>query len=115
MHRTNAMNEYFAQQIAACNARQAALFTDGRADEAAFEKIRANVFDIFRTILSVAQKTAGDPKGFFLKKLDEIPANWASAREKALAHGDENAAHIETIKLETKDTIRAEFLRIWEE
>lgn len=114
MHSIDAMNDYFVRQIAVCKDRQAALVSDDRTDEANFEKIRANVYDIFRTILSVAQKMA-DPKAFFLKKLEEIPANWVSAKKAALSHGDEAAAHIETIKLETKDAIRAEFLRIWEE
>ena len=36
------------------------LRADDRADEAAFEKIRANVYDSFRTVLSVAEKTCGD-------------------------------------------------------
>ena len=114
MYPTDVMTAYFDRQIAACKDRQAALASDSRTDEANFEKIRANVFDIFRTILSVAQKMA-DPKAFFLKKLEEIPANWVSAKKAALAHGDDAAAHIETIKLDTKDAIRAEFLRIWEE
>ncbi len=48
------MNSYFDEQIAACAARSQALLADDRTDESNFEKIRANVYDIFRTMLSVA-------------------------------------------------------------
>ena len=46
------INRYFDEQIAACAARSQALLADDRTDESNFEKIRANVYDIFRTMLS---------------------------------------------------------------
>ncbi len=47
------MNNYFENQIALCKRKEKDLLEDDRADEASFQKIKANVYDIFRTILSV--------------------------------------------------------------
>ena len=55
-------------QIAACQARQKSLLSDDRGDEAVFEKVRTNVYDICRTLLAVAARTCeGEAAGrFFL-------------------------------------------------
>ena len=39
----------------------------------------------------------------------QIPAAWVQAREKAFAHGDENRAHLEQIKLSMAEDIRCAF------
>ena len=54
------LDRWFEEQIALCGQRRQALLADDRADEATFEKIRANVYDIFRTVLSVALLPAAD-------------------------------------------------------
>ena len=63
------MKPYLEERIAACRQKEAALVADSRADEAVFEKIRANVHDIFRTVLSVAEKPlARDTTGYWRVK-----------------------------------------------
>lgn len=113
LEKIDAMNEYFDLEIVACNARRDALLADSRADEADFEKIRANVFDIFKTILKVAEKTP-DVRAFFETKAEEIPTNWQESYDKAKMHGDELKMHNECIKIDAITEIRAEFLRVWE-
>ena len=54
--KTAKMDRWLEEKIRRCGRRSQTLRADDRADEAAFEKIRANVYDIFRTILSVAEK-----------------------------------------------------------
>lgn len=112
------METYFTQKITGCTAQFAQLTADNRADEADFQKIRANVYDIFRTILSVAIKTKGsDPaavRSFFLEKTEQIPVNWSKAYALASANGDGMRACIEEIKLDTVKEIRAAFLCTWE-
>ena len=79
----------------------AALATDSRADEANFEKIRANVFGIFRAVLETAVKTKGEcPEAleFFSAKLREIPASWRGALEKAK---NSESAYVEKLKLDS--------------
>lgn len=100
------LHAFLTDQAAACKTRAAALTADDRCDEAIFEKIRANVYEIFSSVLTAA-RNADDPAAFFRARLDAIPANWASARERALAHGDETRAHTETVKLEVVEAIRA--------
>jgi len=67
----------------------------------------------------VAEKTCqNDPdamKMFFLKKTEQIPANWVVAHAKANDHGDEIKMQIEQIKLDTVAEIRQVFEQIWEE
>ena len=112
------MNTYFEEQIALCARRREALLSDDRSDEANFEKIRANVFDIFRTILSVAVKTGKTEKAvgrFFLLRAEQIPASWKFSLDTAIRHGNAVKVQIESIKLAAMDEIRKTFLEIWEE
>lgn len=113
-----ALHVWFGDQIRACKENQEKLYLDERTDEANFEKIRANVYDIFRTILSVAVENGkGDReavKRFFMEKTEKIPANWIAAYDKANQHGDEEQMQIETIKLDTVQEIKQKFLAVWE-
>ena len=112
------LNGYFNDQIAVCDRRNKELLADARVDEASFEKVKANVYDIFRTILSVAVKTGkGDPgavQRFFIQKAEQIPSNWAVSYEKAKEHHDAVKIQIEQIKLDTIQEIRENFAKIWE-
>ena len=114
----NAVFVYFNEEIAACQQRQKELLADNRADEATFMKIRANVFEIFKTVLSVAIRTvksgsSAEIKDFFLRKTEQIPANWKIAYAKAAEHGDVEKIHYESIKLEAIAEIRETFIKIW--
>ena len=93
------------EQAEACKARADALTADNRQDEAVFEKIRGNVFEIFTAVLNAARKQS-DPADFFRRQLTAIPANWEAALEKAEAYGDEAKAHTERIKLDAVRAIR---------
>lgn len=113
------LNNYFDRQIALCEQCNQELLADDRADEAAFEKIKANVYDIFRTVLSAAVKSHGDDaeavKRFFLLRIEQIPSNWAAACRKAMEHDDAVKMQIEQIKLDTVSEIRKTFETVWEE
>ena len=112
------LNRWFDEKTALCSKRNQELNEDGRADEAIFEKVKANIYDVFRTVLSVAVKTGnGDEdavKGFFVQRAEQIPAEWGAALEKAREHNDIARMQTEQIKLDTIHEIRAEFARIWE-
>lgn len=113
------LNGYFDKEISLCEQRSKNLLADDRADEAAHEKIKANVYDIFRTILSVAVKTGkGDPEAvsrFFFLKIQQIPSNWTTAYDQARQHDDTVKMQVEQIKLDTVSSIRETFTTIWEE
>ncbi len=113
------LNSYFDKQISLCKQCNKNLLTDERMDEANFEKVKANVYDIFRTIFSVAVKNSkGDfeaIKRFFILKIEQIPSNWVIAYNTAKQHDDTVKMQIEQIKLDTVSEIRQMFITIWEE
>ncbi len=106
----NQINTYFEERIAACQAAAAALNADNRADEAVFEKIRMNVFDIFRTVYNAGEKVSGgDPAkqlNFLRHRLEEISASWRTSLEMAQSYDNTEKAHIEQLKLNVVDEIR---------
>ena len=112
------LNRWFDEKTALCSKRNQELNEDGRADEAIFEKVKANIYDVFRTVLSVAGKTgngnADAVKSFFTQRAEQIPAAWAAALEKAKEHNDTVRMRTEQIKLDTVHEIREEFAKIWE-
>lgn len=112
------LNRYFEEQIAMCNQRNKKLLDDERTDEATFEKVKANVYDIFRTIFSVAVKTSkGEPdavRRFFVQKIEQIPSSWVTAYDKAKQHNDTVKMCLEQIKLDTIGEIKENFAKTWE-
>ena len=116
--KVNKLNGWFEEKIALCNRRNRELNKDERADEAIFEKIKANIYDVFRTVLSVAVKTGKEDadavKTFFVQRAEQIPAGWAVALEKAREHNDTVRMQTEQIKLDTVQEIREKFSKIWE-
>lgn len=109
--------KFFEEQIALCEQRGGQLLADGREDEATFEKIKGNIYDIFRTVWAVAVKSCADDEqveGFFRLRLEQIPASWLMAYEKAKEHDDVSKMHLEQTKLDAVQRIREEFTRIWE-
>lgn len=111
--------EYLAEMIANCDRCRSELIDDGREDEADFQKIQANVYDISKTILAVAVKTQGHDaeavKTFFLKKTEQLLSNWVLSGEAAMTHGDAERICVENIKLEAIQKIRKVFMQVWEE
>ena len=110
---------YLDEQIAACRQRGKLLAADDRQDEGNFEKVRANVYEIFKTILSVSERLCGKDESakrdFFLQKIEQIPASWTASSEKAKQNGDVAKMHIESIKLDTIQEIKGMCMQIWEE
>ena len=110
---------YLDEQIAACRQRSKLLAEDDRMDEGNEEKVRANIYEIFKTSLSVAEKVCGKDefvkKRLFLQKAEQIPASWMTSYEKAEQHGDVEKMHIESIKLDTIREIKDMCMQIWEE
>lgn len=98
------------ERIADCAAQEKILKSDGRADEAVHVQIQSNVYGIFRSVHTALK---GD-RALVLDRLAKIPTAWEKHLALAEAHGDSAAAHIERIKLQTVEEIRA-FLTAQEE
>lgn len=99
------LHAFLTEQAALCKERAAVLTADDRRDEAVFEKISGNVYEIFTAVLNTARNQA-EPLAFFRRQLDAIPANWQASLEKARAHGDEGKVHTEALKLEAVRAIQ---------
>ena len=110
---------YLEEQAGACQQRGKLLTEDGRVDEGNFEKIRANAYEIFKTILSVGERLYGADeeaqRDFFLQKIEEIPVSWADSYEKARENGDAEKMHIESVKLDAIREIKEMCAQIWGE
>ena len=115
--RQQKFERWLEQQAAACRQRGKLLAQDDRIDEANFEKIRANVYEIFQTILSAAQRACGNDasarRNFFDQRARQIPAGWEASYETAKQNGDAEKMHVETIKLDTIREIREKCVQIW--
>ena len=109
---------YLDDAIARCAEQEKALIADERKDEAIFEKIRANVYNIYRTILGVAMQNCDEDadkiRERFMKQIEHIPASWNASYEAARQHNDTAKAQIEEIKLAVVREIKTEFTKIWE-
>lgn len=110
---------YFDEQITACQQRSKMFAEDDRMDEGNFEKIRENVYEIFKTILSAAERVCEKDelakRAFFLQKAEQIPTSWRTSYETAKQNGDVRKMHIESIKLDTIQEIKDMCMQIWEE
>ena len=109
---------YLDERIASCKQHSKLLAEDERMDEGNFEKVRANVYEIFKTILSVAERVCGKDdlakRRFFLQKAEQIPTSWTTSYEKAKQNGDVKKMHVESIKLDTIQEIKDMCMQIWE-
>ena len=87
----------------------ARLKAQGRADDAAFQSVRANIYDacgaVSRTLMS--RPGAGFPA--VRKQFENFRALWGTALEKAKQHGDIKGIAVEETKLAALEDIMARF------
>ena len=110
---------FFDERMEGCRERQRRLQGEDRGDEANFERIRENVYDIFKTVVSVAVKKCGGDcrkaREFFEERLEGIPSKWESSFEKAKRFDDVEKMHVESVKLEVVKDVKENISRIWGE
>ena len=113
-----ALDQYLENRMQACRKHAAMLTEEVRTDESVLGVVQENIYDIFRTILAVAEEKCGGDEAkfceFFQSNTLQIPGNWQASLQNARAQNDVEMAHLERIKLETVNEIRTEFARIWE-
>lgn len=105
------LNGWFEKQMAACGDEQKKLLFDDRADEANLMKVKANVFEICKTVFGVFKKVKPADKFAeeYLKKLEEFKTLWEASRKKADEHGDTEKSVVEHIKLEALVEVENKF------
>ena len=97
---------------------------DDRKDDADLEKIKINIYQIFRTLfLSDIRQLEGKNLagiediaiyGGFLQRFETIPANWRISLDKAIEHGDTTKQVIEEQKLEVANELKERFLTMFD-
>ncbi|QSX04830.1 hypothetical protein JYG23_08950 [Sedimentibacter sp. zth1] len=103
------------------------LIKDNRKDEADLEKIKANIYDIFTTMVTATEKQINNKKILseeekyndfcisYLKIFDKIPASWRAKLEKAKKNNAVIESVIEEVKLSVADELRNIFKKLMEE
>ena len=85
---------------------------DNRFDEAKFEKVKTNVYDIYTKMFNISVRSE-DVVTSFKRFLSNIPKNWYESLEKAKYNNDFETEHIEQVKIETKNLIEELFEGIY--
>ena len=92
-----------------------ALAGEGRQDEAILERIRGNVFGIFVSVTQAAMKNANGEDvqaAFFERNLANIPTNWRTALDRAIARDDAVEIAKEEAKLAALGEIEDAYKRL---
>ena len=111
--------QYLDKSMESCVKQEQQLIADSRKDEANMMKVKANIYDIFKSMFQLSVKNKPrDPAGIseaFLKKLDSIPQNWMKSYDLARRNQDAVKILVEETKLDTVKEIRNVFMKIWVE
>lgn len=105
-----------------CQDKAVELMKDSRSDEGNFEKIKANVFDIFMTLFQAEEKKLAAGKNeegsedkfelfcnSYMKNFDRLSLSWKNKLAFAKEHDLVAEIAVEEIKLETWSLIRELF------
>ena len=91
---------------------------ENRHDEAKFSKIELNIIEIFEKMFEASYRAeGGKPEDLtsageqFLGFFEKIPGNWKVNLEKCITFGLEEEAHIERLKLDQADAVKALYLK----
>lgn len=92
---------------------------DSREDEAVLEKVRANIYGMFRAMLEISARLSKDDpaatKRLFFQRAESVTPKWESARQKAEANGDILKMTVEKLKQDTYAEIRASVVVLGED
>lgn len=109
---TEAFIRFLDQRTGDVQEKIVQLNQDHRSDEANFEKIRANIFQVIKTVFLAYQKTprtGQELQAFMDVKLTMFQETWTDSLNKAREHNDEKRVLQEQVKLEAMKEIRQKF------
>ena len=107
---------YLDERTSTVQADIVRLNEDHRRDEADFEKIRGNIFQVIKTMVQASERISDNEDEqiqFVDSKLTMFTETWKESMAKATEHNDERRILQEQVKLEAMDEIRSTFERIW--
>ena len=100
---------YLSTQINEGNAEIARLEADSRVDDAAFAKVRTNIYDVCKTVCLALVDRPGFGINAVQARFEGFKSSWGTALEKAREHGDARAIAVEETKLAALDDVIAHF------
>ncbi|NLO08560.1 MAG: hypothetical protein GX129_01655 [Clostridiales bacterium] len=116
---------YIDEKIAEHNSISEQHKIDDRKDESDLEKIKVNIYEIFRTLFlsdikqlegkNIGEKADINIYGGFLLRFDTIPTNWKMSLDKAIEHGDTTKQVIEEHKMSVAKGLKDRFIEMFEE
>lgn len=115
--KAEAFTRFLDDRTAHIQERVMQLNQDHRNDEANFEKIRANIFQVIKTVFLAYQKTPRaerELRTLMDAKLTLFERTWTDSMAKAKEHSDEKRVLQEQVKLEAVKEIRQKFEELWE-
>lgn len=106
--------DYLERKITELKAKAEELEKNYRQDDAVFDRIRINVYDVCKTVYGVFEKVKPEESlyGEYVKKLDEFEKTWTESLEKAKKFGDAKKIAVEEAKLFALADIREKFTEI---
>lgn len=108
---------YLDKQTSVIEGNITQLIRDNRRDDANFEKIRVNIYQIFKTVFQASLRRPTEEEKqleFFKARLKDFEKTWNTALAKAAEHNDTTRILQEQLKLEVLNEVRNTFEGIWE-
>ena len=87
----------------------ARLSAEGRGDDAVFEKVRVNIYEVCRSVANTLYDRPGAGPDAVRAQFGRLGSAWSAALGKAREHGDTAAAAIEETKLAALEDVTAHF------
>lgn len=113
---------YLEENISICEKRCLELKSEQRSDEGNLEKVKANIYGVFKSILLAVEKqvssknTSNEQDVYevfcqsFLQKIDTLPSTWRLNLEKAKKFDDTITQVIEETKLAVVEDLKLTFV-----
>lgn len=101
--------EYLSTQIERGKVEIARLEADSRMDDAAFAKVKTNIYDVCKTVCLALVDRPGFGVDAVQARFEGFESSWGTALEKAREHGDARAVAVEEAKLVALDDVIAHF------
>ena len=100
---------YLTRQLEAGREEIGRLEAEGRRDDADFAKVRANIYDVCRTVTNALMNRPGAGTEAVKAQLARFRETWGEALDRAREHGDARNTVVEETKLEALADVIAHF------
>lgn len=101
--------DYLTQQIEAGRKEARRLEAEGRIDDASFAKVKANIYEVCRTVTQALINRPGAGVDAIRARFEGFQTTWGNALEQAKQHDNANGIVVEETKLNALADVIARF------